>query len=73
MSIREIRKLEERFPKSSGKAFAAARKRVIAAGQSVLHSEDGVIYCVFPDGGKEIVKKIDPPTLVQRGKKIIIR
>lgn len=73
MSIREIKKLEERFPKVSGKAFAAARKRVIEAGQPVLHSKDGVIYRVFPDGEKEIVKKIDPPTFVQIGSKISIR
>ena len=44
-----------------GSAFAAARDRVLASGQSVLQSEGGFIYRVFPDGRKELVKQIDPP------------
>jgi len=62
MSDQDIQKLESQFPALSGAAFAEARARVLASGQSVLQSQDGVIYEVFPDGRRLEVKKIDPPT-----------
>lgn len=67
MSDQEIQVLESQFPAVSGQAFAAARERVLASGQSVLQSEGGFIYRVFPDGHKEVVKQIAPPTRVQPG------
>lgn len=73
MSDQEIQKLENQFPAVSGSAFAAARERVLASGQSVLQSEDGVIYEVFPDGRKELVKRIEPPTSVTPGAKYTIK
>ena len=54
-------------------AFAAARDRVLASGQSVLQSEEGVIYRVFPDGRKERVKEIEPPTRVVPGRIYTLR
>jgi hypothetical protein len=69
----EIQKLENQFPPVSGSAFAAARDQVLASGQSVLQSEGGFIFRVFPDGRKELVKQIDPPTLVTPGTKLTIR
>jgi hypothetical protein len=65
--------LESQFPAASGSVFAAARERVLASGQSVLQSEDGVIYEVFPDGHRIVVKKIEPPTPDVYGRKITIR
>jgi len=65
-----IEVLENQFPAVSGSAFAAARERVLASGQSVLQSEQGCIYEVFPDGRRILVKKIESPTPVQSGKKI---
>ncbi len=62
MSDQDIQKLENSFPEVSGSAFAEARKRVLASGQSVLQSENGVIYEVFPDGHRVEVKRIEPPT-----------
>ena len=62
MSDQDIQKLESQFPAVSGSAFAAARERVLQSGQSVLQSENGVIYEVFPDGHRKEVKKIEPPT-----------
>ena len=62
MSDHDIQKLENQFPPTSGSAFAAARKRVLQSGQSVLQAENGVIYEVFPDGRRVEVKKIEPPT-----------
>ena len=34
--------------------------------------QNGVIYEVFPDGWRLLVKKIDPPTLVTVGSKFVI-
>jgi hypothetical protein len=68
-----IVKLETQFPAVSGSAFAAARAHVLASGQSVLQSEQGVIYEVFPDGTRKRVKEIEPPTPVVSGSKITIR
>lgn len=64
---KEIERLESLFPPSSGVAFAAARQEVLASGQSVLQSEGGCIYEVFPDGRKKLVKQIEPPTTVTPG------
>ena len=72
MSDQDIENLEEKFPLASGCAFAAAREQALASGQSVLHSEGGVIYEVFPDGTRKRIKKIEPPTPVAPGSKITI-
>jgi hypothetical protein len=69
----DIEALENLFPTLSGSAFAAARERVLASGQSVLQSEQGEIIEVFPDGRRVLVKKIEPPTVVVPGTKITIR
>ena len=73
MSDQDIQQLESQFPAVSGPAFAAAREQVLASGQSVLQSQDGVIYEVFPDGRKVAVKKIEPPTRFVSGKIFTIR
>ena len=73
MSEQDIQQLESEFPAVSGSAFAAAREHVLESGQSVLQSQDGVIYQVFPDGRKEAVKKIEPPTQVVSGSVFTIR
>ena len=69
----EIQRLENQLPPISGSAFAAAREQVLASGQSVLQAEDGFIYRVFPDGRKELVKEIEPPTRVTPGSRLRIR
>jgi len=68
-----IQQLESQFPPVSGTAFAAAREKVLASGQSVLQSEGGFIFRVFPDGRKELVKQIEAPTPVMPGTKLTIR
>jgi hypothetical protein len=68
-----IEELENQFPALSGVAFAAARERVLASGNSVLQSEEGCIYEVFPDGRGVVVKNIEPPTPNVPGRKITIR
>ena len=62
MSEQDIQQLANQFPAVSGSAFAAARELVLASGQSVLESQDGVIYEVFPDGRRVAVKQIEPST-----------
>lgn len=73
MSDHEIQLLESQFPALSGQAFAEARKRVLASGQSVLQSEGRFVYRVFPDGRKEVVKEIEPPTRVKPGTVYLIK
>jgi len=73
MSDQDLQKLESEFPAVSGSAFAEARKQVLASGQSVLQSQDGVIYEVFPDGRRVEVKKIEPPTQYITGSVFQIR
>lgn len=62
MSDENIQQLENTFPTLSGSAFAAARQQVLASGQSVLQSEDGILYEVFPDGRRVVLKRIEPPS-----------
>lgn len=73
MSDQDIQKLESELPLISGSAFAAARERVLASGQSVLQAQDDIIYEVFPDGRRVEVKKIEPPITVKVGEIYIIR
>ena len=68
----EIDKLERQFPPASGVAFAAARELALASGQSVLQSEDGSIFEVFPDGHRQLVKTVEPPITVTIGSKVIL-
>ncbi|MDQ5979945.1 MAG: hypothetical protein QG602_2920 [Verrucomicrobiota bacterium] len=70
---KKILTLEARMPALSGQAFVAAREQVLASGQSVLQTEGGVLYEVFPDGHKVKVKTVEPPLPVVAGSKIAIR
>lgn len=73
MSDQDIQQLENQFLSSSGSAFVEARRIVLNSGQSVLQSQDGVIYEVFPNGRRVAVKKIEPPTPVVSGSILTIR
>jgi len=73
MSDHDIQVLESQFPAISGEAFAAAREQVLASGQSVLQAEGGFVVRVFPDGRKELVKEIEPPTRLKSGSIYTIR
>lgn len=67
MSDQEIQELESQFPAASGVAFAAACEHVLASGQSVMQSQGGMLFEVFPDGRRVAVKEVDPPILVTAG------
>lgn len=73
MSHLEILRLENQFPSLSTEAFAAARRRVLESGQSVLQSEGGIVFRVFPDGTKRKLKEIEPPVKVDQKKVYILR
>lgn len=68
----ENQMLETQFPTLSGRAFATARNRVMAAELSVLQSEGQFIYRVSADGNEELVKEIEPPIDVAIGTKFVI-
>lgn len=70
---KEIEALENQFPAVSGSAFAAARARALSAGHSILESENGGLYEVFPDGRRILIKKIAPPKPAIPGTVIVIR
>ena len=69
----QIESLESQFAAASGSAFVAARDTVLGSGQSVLQSERGYIYEVFPDGRRVRVKKIEPPIPMVSGSRYTIR
>ncbi|MFN9870636.1 MAG: hypothetical protein ACK55E_04260 [Cyanobacteriota bacterium] len=70
---RQLQDLERQFPLASGEAFAAARAQVLASGQSVLQTEGGFLVRVFPDGRKQRLKPVEPPTPVKPGTTFTIR
>jgi len=65
--------LENQFPPMSGIAFAEASRQMLAAGQSVLQTDGGVLYEFFPDGSRRRVKDMEPATPVTLGQRRVIR
>ena len=59
--------LETQLPPVSGSAFADARLQTLAAGRSVLQSENGVIFEVFPNGTRIERKRIEAPAQFAKG------
>jgi hypothetical protein len=69
---KEIEHLEKHIPELAETAVTQAYWQALAAGSSVLESEDGVIYEIFPDGTRKALKTIEPPTPVAIGEKRIL-
>jgi hypothetical protein len=67
MREQEIQYLEEHIPALAQSAVTQAYWQSLAAGYSVLESEDGIIYERFPDGSSKMVKTIEPPTPIAIG------
>jgi len=61
--------LEEHIPELAESAMKHAYWQALASGSSVLEHENGVIYEVFPDGSRKLVKTIPLPTPVKFGEK----
>ena len=64
---RTMQYLEEHIPELAESAVTQAYWQTLAAGNSVLESENGTIYERFPDGSSQVVKTIEPPTTVAIG------
>lgn len=64
--------LENQIPALSGAAVNVAYWKTLASGGSVLETDGGAIYEVFPNGERRFVKQIEPPTLMKLGQKILI-
>lgn len=72
-SKRTIQYTEEQIPELAKSATKSAYQRAIAAGNSILVSENGEIRRVFPDGTYQVVKKNAPFAKVEKGKIIRIK
>lgn len=74
MSNEEALDFEElQLPPLSGQAFSRAFAEKLAAGESVLISENGCLVEVFPDGRREFVKSVELPLHFTLGTKIELR
>ncbi len=71
-SEQSMRFLEEHIPELAESAVTQAYWQALASGRSVLESDNGVIYEVFPDGTRQFVKVITPPSLVVLGEKRVM-
>lgn len=67
-----MRFLEEHIPDMAAPAFTQAYWQSLASGNSVLESENGVIYEAHPDGTRTIVKTTEPPTALPHGAQRVI-
>ena len=65
--------LEEHIPELAESAVTQAYWQALASGSSVLESDNGLIYEIFPDGTRKFVKATTPPTTVALGDKRIMR
>lgn len=68
-----MRFLEEHIPELAESAVTQAYWQALASGNSVLESDNGVIYEVFPDGTRKLVKATMPPSVVSVGEKRVMR
>lgn len=68
-----MRFLEEHIPELAESAVVQAYWQALASGNSVLESENGVIYEVFPNGFRNFVKAIKPPTAVTLGEQRVMK
>lgn len=73
MDENTLRHLEESIPELAEGAVKQAYWRALAAGHSVLTTENGMLIEVHPDGTKKIIKKLAPPIPVVKGLKLKIQ
>jgi hypothetical protein len=69
----EIDYLEAHIPELADAAFTQAYWQALAAGSSVMISDNGALYEVFPNGTRRFVKNIEPPTPVTPGEIWVLR
>jgi hypothetical protein len=61
MTEQETTDLENQFPLLAVKAFSQARQRALAAGLSLVESDKGYLYKVFPNGKRKRLRKLKDP------------
>ena len=59
--------LEGHIPELAESAVTQAYWQALASGNSVLESENGNVFEVFPDGTRRLVKSNPPPTPMMPG------
>lgn len=64
--------LEEHIPELADAAFKQAYWAALAAGSSVLISQNGSLVEIFPDGQQKFIKLLPPSTPVTLGQKFKI-
>lgn len=69
LSEQEMDRAEAEFPASAHIAFSNAYNAAVAAGLTVVISENGKIFAVEPDGRRTLIKTIAPPVQVVPGTK----
>jgi len=67
-----LNRLEASVPALSGQAFDAARRQALASGLSVVETENGVLFEVFPDGRKVRIKAVPLPQTIISGHRFVI-
>ena len=70
---KEMDYLEKHIPEMAKAAITQAYWQSLAAGNSVLISDNGVLTEVFPDDTTKIIKKNKPFIKVQKGKIIKLK
>ena len=65
--------LEKHIPEMAQAAVKQAYWQALAAGSSVLVSDNGAINEVFPDGTVKFIKSIPPSIEMEKGKIIEIK
>ncbi len=68
-----IEYLEEHIPELAEAAVKQAYWQTLAAGNSVMISDNGVIKEIFPDGTSNIIEKNKPFIKVQKGQIIKLK
>jgi hypothetical protein len=70
MTEESMRFLEEHIPILADAAVKQAYWQALATGSSVLVCEDSVMYEIFPDGTRKVVKHLEPQTAVSLGQRL---
>lgn len=65
--------LEAHIPELAQAAVTQAYWQALASGSSVLQSENGAIFEVFPDGTRKLIKTTTPPSVVAIGETRVMR
>lgn len=75
MKINEktMRFLEEHIPELADAAVKQAYWQTLAAGNSVLESDNGTLVETHPDGTRKIIKQLLPSIPVAKGQKLQIQ